>query len=495
MALTTRQERSEASFPREEAALHTSEFAGMGDRDAVRSQVKAAVARSLIASLANECKSFCILSGYEGLPDSFDTDIDFMVGQDDFEQIPRIIEQVARATNTRLFHTVNHELSARSFWLGYQARDQLIIVQPDSAADYRHFELLWLRSEEVLAARRWHPHGFWIPSARHEFVYYLIKRLNKRSLNEDHEAKLHRLYLEDPEGCDRMLAHFWKGRNREVLSEMARNHHWEEMRFRLECFRAELRQNSAESLTERVTSSPHHVLHHLRRIVNPTGGWIAIMGPDGAGKSAVIQAIRKQFALAYSKVSCFHLRPKSLLRRNETNQPVTDPHGRPARGRILSIAKVFFFIADYWFGYLGTFAPAMMRSQLIVFDRYMYDLLVDSKRVRYGGPAWLLRLAARVIPHPDLVILLDASPEVLWGRKQEVPFEEIGRQREEYLHVAQQLPFAKIVNAAQPLPDVIHDVNNAIVEHFERRTAERLRLKIPPIPSEPTAIEAPGRQC
>jgi thymidylate kinase len=492
MALTTRQERRQASIPGEQTALHIPESIEVGERGAIRSQVKSTVARSLIASLSNECKSFCILSGYERLPDSFDTDIDFMVGQDDFERIPHIIEQVARATNTRLFHTVAHELSARSFWLGYQARDQLIIVQPDSTADYRHFELLWLRSEELLAARRWHPHGFWIPSARHEFAYYLIKRLNKRSLDEDHEAKLHRLYLEDPEGCDQMLARFWKGRNRQVLAEMARNNHWKEMRFRLECFRAELRQNSAESFMEKVLSSLRHVPHHLRRIVNPTGAWIAIMGPDGAGKSAVIQAIRQQFSSVYSEVKCFHLRPKSLLRRKETNQPVTDPHGRPARGHILSIAKVFFFIADYWFGYLGTFAPAMMRSQLIVFDRYMYDLLVDSKRVRYGGPAWLLRFAARVIPHPDLVILLDASPEVLWSRKQEVPFEEIERQREEYLQVAGRLSFARIVNAAQPLPDVIHDVNNAIVEHFERRTAERLHLKIPP---EPTPIEAPGRQC
>lgn len=495
MALISKQERGEISIPREETGLHVSESTAIGERDANRSQVKSAVAHSLIASLANECKSFCILSGYERLPDGFDTDIDFMVGQDDFEQIPHIVEHVARTTNTRLFHVVAHELSARSFWLGYQARDQLIIVQPDSTVDYRHFELLWLRADEVLAARRWHPRGFWIPSARHEFVYYLIKRLSKRSLDEDHEAKLHRLYLEDPEGCDRMLSRFWKGRNRQVLAEMARNHHWEEMRVRLDCFRAELRQNSAESFMEKALSSPRHVLHHLRRVLNPTGGWIAIMGPDGAGKSAIIQAIRRQFTSAYNEVRCFHLRPKSLLSRNESSQPVTDPHGRPARGRILSIAKIFFFIADYWIGYLGIFAPAMMRSQLIVFDRYMYDLLVDSKRVRYGGPAWLLRFAARVIPHPDLVILLDASPEVLWSRKQEVPFEEIERQREEYRKVAQRLPFAKIVNAAQPLPDVIHDVNNAILEHFERRTAERLHLKVPPIASKPTAIEAPGRQC
>lgn len=495
MEVTRRQKRDAAPFPAEETTLHIHASTDLDRHESIRNHAKSTVARTLIAALANDCKSFCVLSGYEHLPDTFETDIDFMVKQDDFAQIPRIIAHVAQATNTRLFHTVNHELSARSYSLGYQAADQLIIVQPDSAADYRHFGLLWLRAEEVLATRRWHPGGFWIPAAAHEFVYYLVKRLNKRSLDEGHGAKLHRLYVEDPDGCDRMLARFWKGRNREVLAEMVRDNHWEEMQFRLESFRAELRQNPAESLVERIVSAPRHLLHHLRRIVNPTGGWIAIIGPDGAGKSAVIDAIQKQFAFAYHKVKCFHLRPKSLLRRREASQPVTNPHGRPARGRILSIAKVFFLIADYWAGYVLELAPSMRRSQLMVFDRYIYDLLVDSKRVRYGGPAWLLRLAARVVPHPDLVILLDASPEVLWSRKQEVSFEEIGRQRAAYLKAAQRLPFAKVVNAAQPLPDVIRDVNIAILEHFERRAAERLHLNTPPVRGKSGAIEAQGRQC
>ena len=76
-------------------------------------QVKASVARSLLATLESECKSYCILSGYDRLPESFDTDIDFMVDADDFARMPQIIEKVAHDTNTKLFHTVEHELSAQ----------------------------------------------------------------------------------------------------------------------------------------------------------------------------------------------------------------------------------------------------------------------------------------------------------------------------------------------------------------------------------------------
>ena len=460
-----------------------------------RREVKSAVARTLIATLAGECKAFCMLSGYEHLPGSFDTDIDFMVGMEDFARIPTLIQHVACATNTRLFHTVGHELSATAFSLAFHAGDDLIVVQPDATADYRHFDLLWLRAEELLSARRWHPQGFWIPSPAHEFAYYLIKRLNKRLLDDERGLKLHRLYLEDPAGCDAMIARFWKGRNREELKQMALNNNWDEMYRRLESFRAELRRNSSENLNQKIASLPKHGLHYLRRMMLPTGGWIAVMGPDGAGKSAVISSIYKQFATAYNKVKGFHLRPKVLLRGRDSGAPVVDPHGRPPRGLLASIAKVFFLIADYWLGYFFKIAPGMRRSQLMVFDRYIYDLLVDSKRVRYGGPAWLLRLAARVVPHPDLVILLDAPPEVLWSRKREVPFEEVRRQREAYLAVARRLPFAVVVNAAQPLHDVIRDVDTAIVQHYERRTAERLNLALPQTRSNQHTVSAPSQQC
>lgn len=457
--------------------------------------IKAKVARTLIATLTNKCREYCILSGYEQLPESFDTDIDFMVDEDDFLRMPQIIEQVAHETNTRLFHTVGHELTARSYSLGFQAGDKLIIVQPDSTADYRHFGLLWLRSREVLTKRRWHSRGFWIPAAHHEFTYYLLKRLNKRSLTADHGLKLHQLYIQDPLRCDEMIERFWMGRNREAIRRMALTNDWTEMELSLEIIRSEMLRHSGESLAQRIASAPTHIIHHARRIAFPTGGWIAVMGPDGAGKSAVIEAIREQFRFAYHKVKCFHLRPKSLLPGKQTHEAVTNPHGRPPRGMLLSIAKVFFLIADYWLGYALQIAPAMRRSQLIIFDRYIHDLLVDSKRIRYGGPAWLLRLAARVVPHPDLVILLDAPPDVLWSRKQEVPYNEVMRQRDGYVRIARHLPFAVVVNAAQALPDVIADIDQAIVNYFERRTAERLHLKTRTAQANHSSIQAPGQQC
>ncbi len=467
-----------------------------GCQDPSPEHVKANVAHALISALSHECQAYCMLTGYEGLPESFDTDIDFMVDEEDYRRMPRIIERVARLTGTRLFQSVEHEITARAFFLASVSGSRLTIVQPDSASDYRHFGSLWLRASEVLGARRWHPRGFWIPSAAHEFAYYLIKRLNKRDFSQKHGPRLHQLYAEDSRGCDLMIARFWSGQQRIALSRMAASNDWAEMYIALESFRRKMRSNTAKSFPEKVASSRKRTLHFLGRIVRPTGGWIAFIGPDGCGKSLVISVIRQQFTQAFREVQCFHLRPQLLRRKTNTKGVVTDPHGQPARGLLASIAKVFYFAADYSLGYLFLIAPALRLTRLIIFDRYIYDLLVDSKRVRYGGPGWLLRLAARVVPRPDLVILLDAPAEILWSRKQEVPFDEVVRQRAAYLQLAGTLPSTIVVNAAQSPPDVIHEVIDVLIAHFSRRTADRLELQASsPLPEGGIESDIPSYRC
>lgn len=458
-------------------------------------QVKTNLARALIAALSEKCRAYCILSGYEGLPESFDTDIDFMVNREDFRRIPQIIESIARQTGTQLFQSIEHEVTARAFQLVSLSGPTLTVVQLDSASDYRHFGSLWLRANEVLAARRQHPNGFWIPSPAHEFAYYLIKRLNKRDFGPEHGSRLHRLYAEDSPACDGMIARFWSGQQRVALSRMAGTGDWTELVANLDSFRAELMRRTGESFTQRVISIPKRAMHVLGRIVRPTGAWIAFMGPDGSGKSAVIGAVRQRFAPAFRDVQSFHLRPRVLPGNAGTGAAVTDPHGQAPRGLIASVAKAFYLAADYILGYAMQIAPALWRTRLILFDRYIYDLLVDNKRVRYGGPGWLLGLVARLVPRPELIILLDAPAEILWSRKQEVPFDEVVRQRTAYLELARRLPSTVVVNAAQPVADVIHSVSCVLIAHLSRRTARRLGLQFSPFPESRIESDAPSFRC
>ncbi len=118
----------------------------------------------------------------------------------------------------------------------------------------------------------------------------------------------------------------------------------------------------------------------------------------------------------------------------------------------------------------------MVRSTFVVFDRYYHDLLVDPLRYRYGGPMWLARWVGKLIPEPDLWILLDAPAEVLQSRKREVPMNETARQREAYLRLVQGMDNGVVVDASQPLDDVVREVNMRILDLMAARTARRLGL-------------------
>jgi thymidylate kinase len=102
---------------------------------------------------------------------------------------------------------------------------------------------------------------------------------------------------------------------------------------------------------------------------------------------------------------------------------------------------------------------------------------VDPKRYRYSGPMRLLEMIWRVAPKPDLVIVLDAPPEVVHARKMETTLEETRRQREAYVAMAKSLPNAYIVNSDQPPHGTVDDVLAIVLRHTRAAAMRRLRMR------------------
>lgn len=185
------------------------------------------------------------------------------------------------------------------------------------------------------------------------------------------------------------------------------------------------------------------------------GRWLVLLGPDGSGKSSVLEGVARAAGPGFAAVDARHYRPQAPW---GVGRPVDRPHARPPRSALGSGLKLLLELVRFRSGYRRWVRPRLARGGLVLFDRYYHDLLADPLRYRYGGPAWLARWVGRAVPVPDLFVVLDAPPEVLQARKAEVSPEESAAARAAYLALAADLPDCRVVDCARPLSRVVAEV-------------------------------------
>ena len=218
-----------------------------------------------------------------------------------------------------------------------------------------------------------------------------------------------------------------------------------------------------------------------RRVVSPQGLTIAILGTDGSGKSTIIEAITPVLdAATHGAFRIQHLRPglfpplANLFKRKEAQErgPVTNPHGSRPSGLVGSLFRLSYLLGDYVLGYWLKVRPVIAKSPTIyLFDRYAYDLEMDPRRFRIRLPVWLLRLATRLVPKPDLIFCLDGDPEIITSRKNELPLQEIERQIQFIRAFADREPKAVLISTTCRVEETRDQVLNALLQYCRERNS------------------------
>lgn len=193
--------------------------------------------------------------------------------------------------------------------------------------------------------------------------------------------------------------------------------------------------------------------------------FIAFLGCDGSGKSAVIERVTSILEADGNEVWKGHWRPQPFSNNTTDNHISTadDPHGQTPRGKLSSILKLAWLWLNWWVGWFGGLR-AKSRQGMVIYDRYHGDIRVDPRRYRYGGPSFLAEWASNMMPQPDIVFFLDAVPEVLLSRKQEVPRAALEKARRAYLQLVDTHTRFATIDASPALEAVVHDVLRIIDE-------------------------------
>ncbi|PHS06069.1 MAG: hypothetical protein COA88_11305 [Kordia sp.] len=197
------------------------------------------------------------------------------------------------------------------------------------------------------------------------------------------------------------------------------------------------------SLVNRTLSTFNYYMDTVKQLVFSKGLVITFSGVDGAGKSTVIENVKYEIEKRLRK-------PVKILRHRPSLLPILsawvkgkvkaeqDAANRlPRKGTnknfISSFLRFSYYYTDYLFGQFYVYFKYTCRGHIVLYDRYYFDFINDSKRSNIQLPKQIIKAGYHLLLKPDLNFFLYADSEVILKRKKELDAKTISVLNEEYL--------------------------------------------------------------
>lgn len=424
--------------------------------------------------------NYALLRGYEELASAHDhLEVDLLVAPNELPRLAATLTRRGFIEQPNWGHAPHHfflgfDRSSGS-WLKFDVVCELLYGAPVRALRVD------LTKECLQHRQRRDP--VYVLAPEHEFVTLLLHcLLDKKNFREARRERLLELFevlQREPHANRRCQALFDKQLAPALawneMQQLLAREDWPGLLKKQRAVSQRLQQGQSAFVLWRKLKC--HALRRLRPLLfalRARGLFIALLAPDGAGKSTLAQALKKDFGV---KAQLIYM--GTNMAALNVSLPTTKwlhrvlKKSRAPKALKLALRPVNYLnrICDLW--YRIAYAQVQrLRGKFVVFDRYVYDSWIAKP-----ANTWTKRLRRKFLqagwPTPDLVLLLDAPGELLFRRKGEHSPEWLEQQRQAYLALQSQLPQMRALDAMMSAEEVRRAALALIWEKFRSRTCAK----------------------
>jgi thymidylate kinase len=216
-----------------------------------------------------------------------------------------------------------------------------------------------------------------------------------------------------------------------------------------------------------------------------TGFAIGFTGPDGVGKTMVIEQLIARFGDVFRTAhSYMHFRPMlfgnlgevahSAGLKKEVDREYTKPHRGGRVGVVSSLVRLAYYSVDYIVGYWLKVKSQIRITRLVIFDRYYTDVICDSRRSRiFLNYKFLYWFGWVFVPRLDYNVLLTARTETILARKRELTEEGIRAINERIEFLATKRGYRRFVNEGTA-EEMVTEILEWVFEEQHKRNMKRI---------------------
>lgn len=181
---------------------------------------------------------------------------------------------------------------------------------------------------------------------------------------------------------------------------------------------------------------------------------------DGSGKSTLISKLKDELSQSGQKIVVTHTRLKLFGLKNIDNLTGEKPSYGVPRSTLFSLIKIIVF---FWEELL--FKMIHRDIDYVIYDRSIYDILVDPGRFRITLNPYVTRTLKVLFKLPETIVFLSGDLMKIQKRKPELSLEKMTNINKKYIKIYSKSSYLKLDTTKYDIETCIDRVVNYVKDN------------------------------